>query len=39
MAIIASVFSFRNSFQEIPYKVSREGSSKRDGGSGVVYIL
>lgn len=35
---IASVFSFTGSNKlDIPYVVSKEGESKKDGGNGVVY--
>lgn len=34
---IAHVWSFSNDFQEVPYIISRHGSSKSNGGQGVIW--
>jgi len=34
---IAIVWSFKNDLAEIPYKIISKGSTKKDGGKGIIW--
>jgi hypothetical protein len=36
--IVATVWSFKNDFQKIPYKIYYTGTSKREGGAGQKFV-